>query len=100
MILTKLEALNLDLAIWRYTFYKTTSKTRNLNYPFEQIVTDAWDPGVSRTRLLVRRNRGGGVRWRGGGLAHRRRGLRRHQGYLHDLRDEVVRLVLPARATT
>ena len=49
MILTKLEVLNLDLPIWTYTFYKTTSTTRNLNYSFEQIVTDVWDPGVSRT---------------------------------------------------
>ena len=39
------------------------------------------------------------MRQRGGGLAHRRRGLRRHRGHLRDLRDEVSRFVLPERPT-
>ena len=97
MLPTKLEVLNLDLPIWSYKIYKTTFKTGNLNYPMEQAVTDVWDPVVSRTLLSVRQNRGGGAQWRGGGLARRRRGLRRHQGYLHDLRDEPRRMMLPAR---
>ena len=36
MILTKLESPHLDLPIWRYTFYKTASKLKYLNYPIAQ----------------------------------------------------------------
>ena len=61
MSLTKLEVLNLDLPIWSYKIYKTALKLEFLNYPMEQAVTHVWDPVVSRTRLSVRRNRGGGV---------------------------------------
>ena len=61
MILPKFESHHLDLHIWSYKIYKTAFKTRNLNYPMEQVVTDVWDPVVSRTRLSVRQDRGGGV---------------------------------------
>ena len=75
----KFESHHLDLHIWSYKIHNTAFKTGNLNYPFEQIVTDAWGPRVSRTRLSVRRKQGRHTRWRGNGEARRRRLLRRNR---------------------
>ena len=100
MSLTKLEVLNLDQPIWSYEIYKTALKLEFLNYHMNT------QPLTCGTRVLADptrqrdKNRGGGICWHGGGLAHRRRGLRRHQSYLHDPRDERNRLVQVARPKT
>ena len=71
MSLTKFESHHLDLHIWSYKIHKTASKQELNELAFESIVTDAWDPRVSMARWSVRRNRGDGMRQRGGGLARR-----------------------------
>ena len=69
MILQKFESHHLDPPIWRYKIHKTAYKLELIELAFEYVVTDAWDPCVRRARWSVRRNRGDGERWRGGGLA-------------------------------
>ena len=100
MILTKLEVLNLDLPIWRYKFHKTALKLELFELASTQRSLTSGALGSDDPTGQRKKTGDGGVRWRGGGLARRRRGLRRHHGYLHDLREERNRLVLPARATT
>ena len=87
MSLTKLKPPNLDLQNWRYKFYKTTLKTGifELSSTQRSLTSGALgsdDPTCQRKKTLD-----------GGGLAHRRRGLRRHQGYLRALCDEGKRFV-------
>ena len=80
MILLKFESHHLDLHIWSYKIHKTTSKLNLIELAYDSIVTNAWDPCVSRARWSVRQNRGDGMRRRGSGEARRRQGLQRwHQ---------------------
>jgi len=95
--LTKFESHHLDLHIWSYNIHKTASKQELNELAYDSVVTDAWDLPVSRTHLSSTPEKGRRSRRRGSGEAHRRRGLRRHQGHLRALRDEGDRLVLVAR---
>ena len=100
MSLKKLEVLNLDLPIWSYKIYKIALKTGifELSSTQRSLTSGALgsdDPTGQRKKIGD-----GGVRWRCGGLARRRRGLRQHRGHLRDLRDAVSRLVIVARPTT
>ena len=96
MILTKLELLKLDLPIWSYKIYKTALKTRIFELSSTQRSLTSGALGSDDPTCQRKKTGDGGVRWRGGGLARRRRGLRRHRGHLRDLRDAVSRLVLVA----
>ena len=95
-----MEAPNLDLQNWRYKFYKTTRKTGIFELSSTQRSLTSGALGSDDPTCQRKETGDGGVRWRGGGLARRRRGLRRHRGHLRDLRDAVSRLVLVARPMT
>ena len=90
MSLTKFESQYLDLHIWSYKIYKTALKAGIFELSSTQRSLTSGALGSDDPTYQRKKTEDGGVRWRGGGLAHRRRGLRRHQGYLHDLREEVV----------
>ena len=100
MILTKLELLNLDLPIWSYKIYKTALKTGIFELSSTQRSLTSGALGSDDPTYQRKKTEDGGVRWRGGGLAHRRRGLRRHQGYLRALCDEGKRFVQVSRPKT
>ena len=95
MILTKLEVLNLDLPIWRYKFHKTALKLELFELASTQRSLTSGALGSDDPTCQRKKTGDDGVRWRIGGLARRRRGLRRHRGHLRDLRDAVSRLVIP-----
>ena len=88
MILPKFESHHLDLHIWSYKIHKIASKQELNELAFESVVTDAWDPRVSRARWSATQNRGDGMRRRGNGEARRRRLLRPNQGHRRDYLDE------------
>ena len=100
MILTKLEVLNLDLPIWRYKFHKTALKLELFELASNTQSLTSGALGLDDPTDQRRKTGDGGVRWRGGGLARQRRGLRRHQGYLHALCDEGKRFVQVSRPKT
>ena len=100
MSLTKLEPPNLDLQNWRYKFYKTTLKTGIFELSSTQRSLTSGALGSDDPTCQRKKTGDGGVRWRGGGLARRRRGLRRHQGYLLALCDEGKRFVQVSRPKT
>ena len=75
MILTKLEVLNLDLPIWRYKFHKTTLKLELFELASTQRSLTSGALGSDDPIGQRKKTGDGGVRWRGGGLARRQRGL-------------------------
>ena len=95
MSLTKLEVLNLDLPIWSYKIYKTALKTGIFELSSTQRSLTSGALG-SDDPTYQRKKTGDG----GGGLARRRQGLRRHQGYLRALCDEGKRFVQVSRPKT
>ena len=100
MSLKKLEPPNLDLQNRRYKFYKTTLKTGIFELSSTQRSLTSGALGSDDPTCQRKKTGDGGVRWRGGGLARRRRGLRRHQGYLRALCDEGKRFVHVSRPKT
>ena len=100
MSLTKLEVLNLNLPIWSYKIYKTALKTGIFELSSQTQSLTSGALGLDDPTCQRKKTGDGGVRWRGGGLARRRRGLRQHQGYLRALCDEGKRFVQVSRPKT